>query len=204
MSVMEDNGQEPDETGAEGAAQASAADEPAADVAAEDEIAALRQERDKYRDLALRSQAELENTRRRHQRDLENAHRYASEQLIGELLPVVDSLEQTLSSGAAENAVETLPQLLEGTRITLDLLIKALQHSGVVEVPAYREPFNPDTHLAMTMVEDADVPDNHVAEVLQKGYSLHDRIVRPAMVTVARQGSAKGEGEGGDKAASAD
>ncbi len=133
------------------------------------------------RDQALRAMAELENVRRRAQRDVENAHKYALEKFAGELIGVKDSLELGL---AQQNA--SLDDLRAGSDATLKLLAKAFEKAGVVEVIPEGLPFNPEFHEAMAMVPTADQPPNTVINVIQKGYSLNGRLVRPARVIVAR------------------
>jgi molecular chaperone GrpE len=129
----------------------------------------------------LRARAEMENLRRRTQKDLENAHKYGMEKFVAELLPVKDSMELGL---AAEGA--SVESLHEGMELTMSMLSKAFEKLGVVEVNPLNEPFNPDLHQAMTMQPSADVEPNTVLVVMQKGYLLNERLVRPAMVIVSK------------------
>lgn len=157
--------------------EASPAD-PAPDVdallrKAEEEVAGLK-------DAWLRARAEIENVRKVAAADVAKAHRYAAEKFAGDLLPVKDALEQTL---AAANA--TPDQLRAGVELTLKALRAAFERAQVAEVDPAGEKFDPHRHQAMQMVE-ADQPPNTVVQVFQKGYVLHDRVLRPAMVAVAK------------------
>jgi molecular chaperone GrpE len=133
------------------------------------------------RDQALRAMAELDNVRKRAVRDVENAHKYALEKFAGELVGVKDSLELGLG---VQNA--TLEDLRSGSEATLKLLTKAFEKAGVLEVQAEGQPFNPEFHEAMAMVPAADKTPNTVLNVVQKGYVLNGRLVRPARVIVAK------------------
>lgn len=135
-------------------------------------------------DQVLRVQAELENSRRRAQRDVENAHKFALEKFTLELLPVKDSLEMGLDAASGEDA--NLDKLREGTELTLKMLANAMEKFGITEVNPVGEPFNPELHQAMTMMESAEHEPNTVTAVMQKGYLLNDRLIRPAMVVVCK------------------
>ena len=135
-------------------------------------------------DKALRAAAELENVRRRVERESAQAQKYALERVLGELIQVADSLDLALKAVAAESA-ETRAHL-EGLALTHKQLWATLERYGVTLVDPAGAPFNPELHEAVTMVESAEVPANHVVSVMQKGYKLHDRLLRPAMVVVAR------------------
>ncbi len=139
---------------------------------------------DEYRDQALRAQAELENVRRRATNDVESAHKFGLEKFARELLPVRDSLEMGLA--AADGADEAVAKLREGTELTLKMFVSAMEKFGIVEVEAEGAPFNPEHHQAMSMIESAEVAPNSVLTVMQKGYLLNDRLLRPAMVVVAK------------------
>jgi molecular chaperone GrpE len=130
----------------------------------------------------------MENLRRRYERELQNAARYGIESLVGELLPVKDSLQEALKVGGTPNLdpAAALEKILEGTRMTLDILDKALGKVGVNEVHPLGEPFNPELHQAMSLADGGELPSNHVVQVVQTGYRLHDRLVRPAMVIVSK------------------
>lgn len=144
----------------------------------------LEQELTTAREQVLRVQAEMQNLRRRAERDVENAHKYALEKFVGELLPVVDNLERAIAAIPADN--EENQALLQGVELTLKSFTDALEKFGVQSVDPKGEAFNPDLHQAMTMTPSADYPPNTVIEVFQKGYTLNERLVRPAMVVVAK------------------
>ena len=137
-----------------------------------------------YWDQLLRIKAEMENTRRRTQRDLENAHKYALEKFAVELLPVKDSLELGLQ--ATEQANGNIDNLRQGTELTLNMLSQAFEKFNLKELNPQGEKFNPEHHQAMSMQENAEVEANTVLAVMQKGYLLNDRLVRPAMVMVSK------------------
>jgi len=133
-------------------------------------------------DQYLRAVAELENVRKRAQRDVESASRYGLERFAQELLPVVDSLEL-----AVENAGRTdFQSLVEGQRATLQLLLKAFDKLGIQVVDPHGEPFDPERHEAMMMQDSAAAEPNSVLQVVQRGYELNGRLLRPARVVVAR------------------
>jgi molecular chaperone GrpE len=177
--------QDADDTGAGGGAETPPAEaEPAPErsvEAVERELEAARAEAAQARDQALRALAEAENVRRRAERDLENAHRYALERFLAELLPVKDSMELGL---AAESA--GVEQLREGMEMTLRMLATAGEKFGVREVNPAGERFDPELHQAMSTRPADDVEAGTVVQVVQKGYLLNDRLVRPALVIVAQ------------------
>lgn len=144
-----------------------------------------RNKADEHWNQLLRVQAEMENLRRRAERDVESAHKYALEKFASALLPVKDSLEMGLSAASGGEG-EVLTRLKEGTELTLKMLISALEKFGIKEVDPVGQPFNPDLHQAMTMQPSADHPANTVLAVMQKGYTLNDRLLRPAMVVVSK------------------
>lgn len=144
-------------------------------------------------DLVLRTKAEAENVRRRGERDVENAHKYALERFVGELLPVIDSLEMGLS--VAANSDDSATKLMEGSRLTLKMFQDALQKFGVKALDPQGEPFSPQSHQAMSMMESAEVAPNTVLVVYQKGYMLNDRLVRPARVVVSKAAANAGAGK---------
>jgi molecular chaperone GrpE len=139
---------------------------------------------DEHWNQLLRTQAELENLRRRAERDVENAHKFGLERFAQELLPVKDSLELGLSASTSED--EAVVKLREGMELTLKMLSGAMEKFGIAEVNPVGAPFDPQQHQAMTMQESAEQPPNTVLAVMQKGYLLHDRLIRPAMVVVAK------------------
>lgn len=131
-----------------------------------------------------RVQAELENQRRRAERDLENAHKYALERFAQDLLPVRDSLEMGLV--AMGEGGEQVEKLREGTELTLKMLTDVMAKFGIREVNPAGEAFNPELHQAMAMQESDQQAPNTVLHVMQKGYLLNERLIRPAMVVVAK------------------
>jgi molecular chaperone GrpE len=133
------------------------------------------------RERALRLAAELENLRRRSARDVENAHRYGHERFAAELLPVADSLD--LALGAADTAPEAVR---EGLEMTLKLLHDIFANHDIVVIDPAGEPFNPEWHEAMATQPSSDMAPDRVLNVVQKGYRLHDRLLRPARVIVSR------------------
>jgi len=167
-------------------------DEPAAEAPAQGgvgELEALREaveaERaraDENWDKLLRTQAEMDNLRKRTERELENAHKYALERFAGELLAVRDSLEMGIQAAGDAEA----QQLKEGSELTLKLLTQVMEKFGIQAVDPAGEKFDPERHQAMSMQESAEVPPNTVVAVMQKGYTLNDRLLRPAMVMVSK------------------
>ena len=136
------------------------------------------------RDAQLRAQAEVENIRRRTEIDVEKAHIFALEKFANELLPVIDSLERALEVADKENP--ELASMIEGIELTLKSLLGAVRKFGVEVVGDTNVPFNPEIHQAMSMMESDDVAPNHVMMVMQRGYTLNGRLLRPAMVAVAK------------------
>lgn len=138
-------------------------------------------------DRLTRAQAEIENLRRRHSRDLENAHKYALDGFVKDLLQVRDSME--LGLNAADSAGdEALDKLREGMELTIKLFDDVMGRFNVERIDPDGEPFNPDLHQAMSMQPRDDVPANTVVAVVQKGYTLNGRLVRPALVMVSQAG----------------
>ena len=136
------------------------------------------------RDAQLRAQAEIENIRRRTELDVEKAHKFALEKFANELLPVIDSLERALE--VADKSNPELSAMIEGIELTLKSLLAAVRKFGVEVVGETNVPFNPDVHQAMSMMESDEVAPNHVMMVMQRGYTLNGRLLRPAMVAVAK------------------
>ena len=141
-------------------------------------------------DKALRATAELENVRRRVQREADAQQKYALERILGELIAVNDSLELGLKAVAGEN--EETRKHLEGLELTHKQLWATLERYGVSPIDPKGQPFNPELHEAVSMLESAEVAPNHVVSVMQKGYKVHDRLLRPAMVVVATSPKAGG------------
>jgi molecular chaperone GrpE len=150
----------------------------------EEEVARARAEAGKNWDLYLRAQADLENYRKRAQREKEDLARFANEGILREILPVMDNLERAVEHAGAEK--EGNGGLVQGVEMTLTQFRKVLEKFGVVAIPALGEPFDPARHEAVGQVETDKFPPNAVAQELQRGYLLNDRLLRPSMVMVAR------------------
>ena len=167
------------------AAEATAEQVPEVDVdalqlelaKAQDQVAALK-------DQELRTQAEMQNVRRRAEMDVEKAHKFALEKFTNELLPVVDSLERAIEASNSDD--EAVKALREGVEMTLSMFISGLGKFQVEQHNPIGEAFDPALHQAMTMVPNPEVPANNVMDVMQKGYSLNGRLIRPAMVVVSK------------------
>lgn len=183
----------------EAAAEAEAPDtaeaaEPAEPETPEQQIEALQQaliaaqaSAAAAEDRALRATAEAENTRRRADRSIENAHKFALEKFVGDLLPAVDSFER--AADAAEQAQAEsgdVQAIAEGVSLSLKLLREAMEKQGIVMVDPIGAPFDPQEHEAMSMIEKADAEPGAVVEVFQKGYTVNGRLARPARVIVAK------------------
>src|SRR5690606_20756193 len=137
------------------------------------------------KDEVLRVQAEMQNLRRRTEQDIEKAHKFGQERMTSELLAVIDNLERALqvSIDADNDAVKGLQ---EGVELTLKSFLDCLRKFGVEQIDPLGEPFDPQLHQAMGVQESADAEPNSVIAVMQKGYSLHGRVLRPAMVMVSK------------------
>lgn len=146
-----------------------------------------RNKADEHFEMLARAKAELENLRKRHERDLENAHKFALERFVNELVPVRDSLE--LGHNAAQDEGADVAKLREGTELTLRLLSSAMEKFNVEQIDPEGQPFNPELHQAMSMQPREDLEPNTVVTVIQKGYTLNGRLVRPAMVIVSQAAS---------------
>ena len=164
------------------------ADDP--EQAVPDEIADLSQENERLKleaqesiDKALRATAELDNIRKRTSRDIENAHKYALERFVNELLPVVDSMELGIN---ASQSAEDIESLREGMDLTLKKLFDCLGKFGINAIDPAGDKFDPEWHQAVSMQELEGSDSGQVITVMQKGYELNGRLVRPAMVVVAK------------------
>ncbi|OZI15067.1 nucleotide exchange factor GrpE [Sodalis-like symbiont of Philaenus spumarius] len=146
--------------------------------------AALSQAQQREHDSVLRSKAEMENVRRRSEQDVEKAHKFALERFTGELLPVIDNLERALDMSDKANA--ELASTIEGIELTLKSLLDAVRKFGLDVVADTHVLFNPEVHQAMTMLESDEHEPNQVMMVMQKGYTLNGRLIRPAMVAVSK------------------
>ena len=137
-----------------------------------------------YWDQIMRLKAEMENNRKRAQRDIENAHKYALKNFSEALLPVVDSMEMAQQAAEAENA--SLESISEGNKLTMTMFMQILEKYGLKQLNPVGEKFDPEQHQAISMVEDDNVKADHIVSVMQKGFLLNERLVRPAMVVVAK------------------
>jgi len=162
------------------AAQQAAADAAAAEGVNE-QIEQLRAEVEQVKAEALRERADLDNQRKRVARDVEQARRFANEKLLGELLPVFDSLDAGLNSAGAEPS-----PLREGLELTYKQLLKVAADNGLTLLDPTGQAFNPDHHQAISQVDAPGAAPGSVVQVFQKGYLLNDRLLRPALVVVAR------------------
>ena len=148
-----------------------------------------REEAAKFRDAALRAEAEMQNVRRRASKDVEHAHKFGAEKLIQNLLPVVDSLEKALESSELVKDLDqdhSAKAVLDGVGLCHKMFLDTLGKENVAVVDPHGEPFDPNLHQAMSMVENPDMEPNSVVAVIQKGYQLNGRLVRPAMVMVSK------------------
>ena len=152
------------------------------------QLAVVTEQLGAAKDAELRTQAEMQNLRRRSERDVENAHKYGLEKLINGLLPVLDNFDRAINAvgedAAADN--EALKALLEGVELTRKSAIDVLSGFSVEVLEPFGEPFDPQFHEAMTMVPSATAEPNSIIDVLQKGYTLNGRLLRAAMVVVAK------------------
>jgi len=178
---MTDSNQTEDqpEPQSEDSVEANQADQETGNVV--DELAELRDKAEANWQLYVRAQAEMENLRRRSEKDLESAHKFALEKFAAELLAVKDSLELGLNATDAD-----VDKLREGSELTLKMLAQALAKFNINDVDPMGEVFDPNHHQAMTMQETAEHTPNTVIAVMQKGYLINDRLLRPAMVVVAK------------------
>ena len=154
------------------------------DVAGEmpqhDELEALRGELEQLKAQSLLERADLENQRKRIAREIDNARKFANERLLGDLLPVFDSLDAGLVAAGADAS-----PLRDGLELTYKQLLKVAGENGLSVLDPTGEPFNPEHHQAISQMQAAGVAADHVAQVFQKGYQLNGRLLRPALVVVA-------------------
>jgi len=148
------------------------------------QLATLAAAYESAKEQSLRSQADAQNARRRAEQDIEKAHKFGQDKIVNDLLPVVDSLERALSTIDASN--EAFTAIAEGIQLTYKSFIDALARHQVIVVNPHGEPFDPNLHQAVSAVPNPDVEPNTVINVFQKGYTLHGRLVRPAMVVVSK------------------
>jgi molecular chaperone GrpE len=159
-------------------AEKSESEESKAEDAAEAEKKAVEQESESY----MRLMAEFQNFKRRAAREKSDIHAYANEKIIGELLPVLDNFERALSTKS-----DDVEGYAKGMELIFTQLKTALEHAGLAEIPAMGEEFDPNVHNAVMTEDVEDIEDNHISKVLQKGYKLNDKVIRPSMVAVVRK-----------------
>ena len=154
------------------------------DAVGGDALARVEADLARHKEAMLRMQAETENVRKRLQRELERSRKLALERVMKDLLQVRDSMERGLEIDPESATVESL---LEGQELTLKMLSKVMEDNHLEVIDPAGEPFDPEVHEAMTVLPSADHEENTVLEVIQKGFRLHDRLIRPAMVVVSRK-----------------
>jgi len=148
------------------------------------QVETLKEALEDSQEQSLRAAAEMQNIRRRTDLELEKAHKFGNEKFVNDMLPVADNLERSIQAASADGV--EIASVVEGIELTLKTLSDALGRHKVEAVSPEGEPFDPQVHQAMTMVENPDVEPNTVINVFQKGYTLNGRLVRPAMVVVAK------------------
>lgn len=167
-------------------AEVDAADTEAGEetLTAEEQLAQAQAQADEFKDRYLRSEAELENVRKRSEREVQKARKFALEKFAGDLLAVMDSLDMGVQAAKAEGA--TVDAVVEGSELTLKMFIDTLTKHGVEQIDPTGEKFDPEEHEAMVMQPSADAEPNTVIDTFQKGYKLNDRVLRAARVVVAK------------------
>lgn len=169
------------------ASEAAPGEEDPAEPSLEEQVAQLQDELAAAQDLVLRAQAEAQNVKRRAEQDVEKARKFALEGFSKELLGVVDNLERALESADSDN--ELIKPIAEGVELTLKSFLDVMNRFNIEQVDPQGEPFDPNLHQAMSMVENPEVEPNTVIAVMQKGYVLNGRLIRPAMVMVSKNGN---------------
>lgn len=175
------------ETAAEQEENAAEVEVEAKENSLEQQLEDAKAKADDNWDQLMRTKAEMENIRRRSEKELSNARKYALEKFAQELLPVIDSMEMGVAAAQDENA--DVSKLREGIDMTLKMFETAIDKFGIKGVHPHGEAFNPEHHQAMTMIDSPEHEPNTVIDVMQKGYLLNDRLVRPAMVVVSSANS---------------
>lgn len=166
----------------------------AASSALEAEVEALRAERDELKDRYLRKAADFENARRRHQKEKDDMTRYAAERVLRDIVGVLDDLERAaVAARTAGDTPESASSLREGVEMVIRKFSQTLERHGVSGFASEGHAFDPNLHEALQRVDDTSVPHNTVVREFQKGYRLHERLLRPAMVIVAQGGAAGAE-----------
>lgn len=183
-SEIEENGAGVDVQDEEAAAEAAAEAVAEAVAGEEDPLTAAQQEAADYYDRLLRLSAEFENYKKRSSRELADFRKFANEQIIKDLLGVIDNLERAIASASDQEG--NAGSIAEGVELTLKEIFKILEKNGVTVIAAAGETFDPTYHQAVMQQETSDQPPNTVVQELQKGYLLHNRLLRPSMVSVSK------------------
>lgn len=186
MSNHDDINQDPiqDELNQEAEAAVENTAEPSEEVAQESAEDMYLAEVARLKDQMLREQAEMQNLRKRLQRDVEQARKFALEKFVGDLLPVLDNLERAINAAGDDELVKPLK---EGVELTCKQFVDVLGKYNVQQINPVGEPFDPQFHEAVTMVPNPAMEPNSVMDVMQKGYTLNERLLRAAMVVVSRE-----------------
>jgi len=150
----------------------------------EQKLAEAEKKAEENWERVLRMQADMDNAERRSKLSIEQAHKFALQKFALELLPVIDNLERAIASHASED--DSAGSLLDGVELTLKMFKATLEKFGIVEVNPIDQGFNPELHQAVSTLEDAGIQPGNVVSVLQKGYILNSRLIRPALVVVAK------------------
>lgn len=212
MNENKDQGMAPEQQGTEpelkpanenGAAKAAQASET---PKSEAEITALKAEVADLKDKLLRTHAEMENIRKRTEREKSEAHKYAVTKFARDIVTVGDNFQRAINAvpAAAADQDPALKSFLEGVTMTERELINALERHGIKRIDPMGEPFNPHQHQAVMESQNADVPAGTVVQVFQSGYMIEDRVLRPAMVVVAKGGAKPGKTGDSESSSSAD
>jgi molecular chaperone GrpE len=151
-----------------------------------EDVAEVNSEIEKLKEELVRMHAEMENMRKRNERELDNLRKYSLDKFAKALIPVADSMDKALEVGKDDNCEVTAEQMIEGTEMTQKVLLKVLKENGVEVINPAGEKFNPEFHEAMTQIPNPELEPNTVVDVFQKGYILNGRLVRPAMVVVSK------------------
>lgn len=197
--------QEPNQVGTESAAedQADSVEEPVL-ASAEDassqiagRIEDLQRQLDEQQNLYLRSLAEMDNLKKRHSTELEKSRKFAIDQFAKKMVNVMESLDKACEVGQQNSSETAVEAIREGVELIRKQMLNAFEQFSISEIdPRPGEPFNSDEQQAISMQPSSDIPPNHVAIMFRKGYRIHDRLLRPAMVIVAaEQGPAKAESD---------
>lgn len=182
----------------EGSAEPEDVVEESPEAQLQKELETSREEANKNHELYLRAMADMENLRKRSQREKEDLAKFGNENILREILPVIDNLERAVEHAVQDEATNGL---LEGVKMTLDQFGKVLEKFNVVQIEAVGQMFDSAKHQAMGQIETDEVEPNMVAQEMQKGYLLNDRLLRPSLVMVAKAPAVQQEGNSEDKEA---